>query len=181
MTDCKVELRVAASALVVEGPEAFVTSTLESWRDFFAGAQPLAEDAAAAGGDRKIHQSGGTSASARGGGSQQYENVFDYADGKLKIIAHVPGNNKAELTRNTALIYLYGRLLGGIESTPSDEIRQACMDQGCYDQANFAQYMKGLKSRVVMNTKPGGGYDVKLTAPGRKDAKELVERLNEQA
>ena len=35
-----------------------------------------------------------------------------------------------------------------------------------------------LKSRIVMNVKHGGGYDVKLTAPGRKEAKELVEQLN---
>jgi hypothetical protein len=178
MTNCKVELRVGGSALVAEGPEAFVTSTLENWRSFFEGTQPLE---AAVGSTAATQQTNGTAATANGGGSQKYENVFDYADGKLKIICHVPGNNKAELTRSTALIYLYGRLIGGVEPTPSEEIRQACMDQGCYDPANFAQYLKGLKSRVVMNTKSGGGYDVKLTAPGRKDAKELVEKLNEQA
>ena len=177
MTDCKVELRAGTSALIVEGSETFVTSTLEKWRTFFEGAQPAASVKTSATGPT-AHSNGGA-AGATGGGGQQYENVFDYADGKLKIIAHVPGSNKAELTRNTALIYLYGSLIAGIEPTPSEELRQACVDQGCYDQANFAQYLKGLKSRIVMNTKPGGGYDVKLTAPGRKDAKELVEKLNE--
>ena len=180
MTDCKVELRVGASTLIVEGSEMFVTSTVESWRTFFEGTQPLGKSIEAVAAEQGA-QSGGSADGAIGGGSQQFENVFDYADGKLKIIAPVPGNNKAELTRNTALIYLYGRLIGGVEPAPSEEIRQACMDQGCYDQANFAQYLKGLKSRVVMNTKPGGGYDVKLTAPGRKDAKELVEKLNESS
>jgi hypothetical protein len=181
MTGCKVELRVGGSSLIAEGPEAFVTSTLESWRSFFQDVQPSPGNAGGQRGQGKtLEQPAGAEVTPNGGDGQKYENVFDYADGKLKIICHVPGNNKAELTRNTALLYLYGKLVGGVEPTPSEEIRQACVDQGCYDPANFAQYLKGLKSRVVMNTKPGGGYDVKLTAPGRKDAKELVEKLNEQ-
>jgi hypothetical protein len=178
MADCKVELHVGTTSIAVEGPEAFVTSTVESWRPLFAGSASDNRPVLVRGSD------------AEGGvhlrtipdkviGYQKFENVYDSADGRLKIICNVPGTNKAEKTRNTALIYLYGRFLGGVEAVQSEEIRQACLDQGCYDPANFAQYLKSLKSRVVMNTKPGGGYDVKLTAPGRKDAKELVERLDE--
>jgi hypothetical protein len=179
MADCKIELRVGASALLVEGSESFVSTTLESWRPFFEGVQPQPSVGTA---DILLGTEATKAPSAAAAVvANQYENVFDYADGKLKIIAQIPGSTKAELTRNTSLIYLYGKLLSGIEPTPSEELRQACTDQGCYDPANFAQYLKGLKSRVVMNTKPGGGYDVKLTAPGRKDAKELVEKLNEQA
>jgi hypothetical protein len=76
---------------------------------------------------------------------------------------------------------LFGHYLRGDEQIPSETIRDACADQGCFDQANFAQYLKSLKEKVAMNTKPGGGYDVKLTAPGRKAARELVELLDRES
>ena len=61
---------------------------------------------------------------------------------------------------------------------PSELIRDACTEHGCFDSANFAQHLKALKEKLVMNTKAGGSFDVKLTAPGRKAAKEFVEGLN---
>ena len=176
MDSCKVNLQIGVNHLIVEGPEAFVATILESWGPKLTAnvsAQPLGPGPSA--------QSSPDSPSLKHGSLSQYENVFDSADGKMKIICHVPGSNNAATTRNAALIYLYGKLLEGVESVPSEEIRQTCVDQGCYDSTNFAQYLKGLKSSIVMNTKPGGGYDVKLTAPGRKAAKELVESLNNGA
>jgi hypothetical protein len=176
--DSRVEIVIGRARLLVEGQESFVAATLNEWGPKIASAKaPSASDTdevsnAPPSDSWQNHKQKGLS---------QYENVFDSADGKMKIIAHVPGGNKAVITRNTALIYLFGRLLEGVESVPSEEVRQACVDQGCYDPTNFAQYLKGLKSAVVMNTKPGGGYDVRLTAPGRKAARELVESLNGEA
>lgn len=182
MSNCKVELRTEAVSLCLEGSEAFVTSTLESWKDLFSSAKSQVGNGVLFADQEQgpiRAKNGGDQVLVNGDGHLQFENVYDSADGKLKIIAAVPGTNKAESTRNTALIYLFGKYLNGIETVPSEEIRQACIDQGCYDSSNFALYMKGLKSRVVMNTKPGGGYDVKLTAPGRKDARDLVKGLNQ--
>lgn len=178
MDSCRVEMVLGAGRLLVEGPESFVSATLSEWGPKIAiGSSGLVSDSEQL---PNSHAPEGSAAHKQKALSQ-YENVFDSADGKLKIIGHVPGGNKAALTRNTALIYLFGRLLEGTESVPSEEIRQACVDQGCYDPTNFAQYLKGLKTAVVMNTKPGGGYDVKLTAPGRKASRELVESLNGEA
>jgi len=175
MDSCKVELQIGVSRLVVEGAETFVASTLEKWGPKLAASAPAQPTSLAP----TAHVAPDGNPKSQGGLSE-FENVFDSADGKLKIICHVPGSNKAVVTRNTALIYLYGKFLEGVESVPSEEIRQTCVDQGCYDSTNFAQYLKGLKSYVVMNTKHGGGYDVKLTAPGRKAARELVESLNSE-
>lgn len=183
MDNAKIEIRNGSMSLSAEGSEPFVRDALSFWEKMLkAPAMPVAKSG-------EIEDKGSSPATtveannksiSRGipSGIAQYENVYDSVDDKLKIIAHVPGKNKAEQTRSVALIVMYGHLLQGMEQVPSDAIRQACVDQGCYDQANFAQYLKSLKSRVVMNTKAGGGYDVKLTAPGRKDAKELVQSLN---
>ena len=174
MDNFKVDVRVAERGLTVEGTADFVNATLESWKDFLIDV-------------KNVNSSVSSEASAKYAapepskqavnGHTQFDNVFDSADDKLKIIATIPGKNKAELTRNTALVLLYGKLLDGSESIPSELIREACSYQGCYDSNNFAQYVKALKNRVVMNTKQGGGYDIKLTAPGRKEALELVEKL----
>lgn len=172
----KISLQVGVVSLSAEGSEAFVREMLAVWNDLVqtspANTKPTAT--ATPQGDQVGKDTGTASVT----GIVKFGNVFDSVDGRLKIIADIPGKSNAEKTRNIALLLLYGHLLLGTEQVASEAIRQACVDQGCYDSTNFASYLKGLKSRVVMNTKSGGGYDVKLTAPGRKDAKELVEALN---
>lgn len=183
MEPSKIAIQQGPLSLSAEGSEDFVRDALDFWKEFLAGSgqspeiiepQPVHNAEA----PRTSQEAHSPAAPARNGSVNAYENVYDTVDDKLKIIAHVPGSNKAEQSRNVALVLLYGYLLRGEEQTPSEAIRQACVDQGCFDSPNFAQHLKGLKSRVVMNTKPGGGYDVKLTAPGRRDAKDLVESLN---
>lgn len=176
MESSKIAIQNGPLSLSAEGSEALVRDALQFWEKFLGGSAPSTASTPIKQPDPIdiVVQKPSDTAN----GPSKFENVFDTVDDKLKIIAHVPGKTKAEQSRNVALVVLYGQLLLGVEQVPSDTIRQACVDQGCYDSTNFAQYLKGLKSRVVMNTKTGGGYDVKLTAPGRKDAKELIELLN---
>ncbi len=107
-----------------------------------------------------------------------YENVFDTHDGRLKIIQNMPGGSKAEKTRNTALTLLFGEYLTGNELITAEQLKSSCIDQGCYDPSNFASHLKSLKEKVVLNPKPGGDYTIKLTAPGRRTAKDLVTEFN---
>jgi hypothetical protein len=176
----KISIQLGAMSLSAEGSEAFVRDAIQLWDRLSASAPTEhrtpagAHTADDAGGSMITNRAPGGASSA----AAEYENVFDRVDGKLKVIAHVPGSTKADKTRNVALVVLYGHYLNGEEQIPSELIRETCSDQGCFDPTNFAQYLKGLKEKVAMNTKPGGGYDVKLTAPGRKAARELVETLD---
>lgn len=174
----KIAIQLGARSLSAEGSEAFVREAIALWDRLEAAPADLPGPAA-----REF--STGDMASARSArpkaGTSEFENVFDEVDGRLKLIAHIPGNSKADKTRNVALAILFGHYLRGEEQVPSEVIRDTCADQGCFDQANFAQSLRGLKEKVAMNTKAGGGYDVKLTAPGRKAAKELVETLNQES
>jgi hypothetical protein len=165
----KVTLQRGTTVISVEGEDAFVEKTLSSWKHLLDAPQAAASPAPS---------QDSASTKPAGSGISQYENVFDTVDGKIKLIHAMPGSNKADKTRNTALSLLYGHYVEGSEQVPSELIREACVDQGCFDQGNFASNLKGLKEKIAMNTKAGGGYDVKLTAPGRKAAKELVESLN---
>lgn len=175
MTDVKLTIQFGSAHFSAEGPEAFVTKMLEQWQQITPkGADKLsnAEQSAKGASSSQADSSSGVG---------KYENVYDYVDGKVKIIAHINGANKAEKTRATALVLMFANYLNGQEVTSADAIREACSDQGCFDSSNFAAHLKALKEKVAMNPKPGGGYDVKLTAPGRKAAQNLVETLNHAA
>lgn len=181
MTESYMALSIGTNTFEVSGSEQFVQKMFDQY------AKPWVENATTFPGSGED----GTGSSARASlprpadksaGSSNvtdYENVFDFADDELKVICDVGGSNNAEKTRRTALTYLFGQSLLGETIVQSEQIRAACSDQGCYDSANFAQYLKSLKNKVVMNTKAGGGYAVKLTAPGRNEAKTLVAELNE--
>lgn len=172
MSDVKLAMQFGHSQFNAEGPPDFVNKMLERWTELAADqkfSEPVVNK------PTPSHASDTTSAHAQ---TSQYENVYDEVDGSLKIIANIPGANKAARARGVTLVLLYGKFLHGETTATADSIRDACIDQGCYDSSNFAHHLKGLKDRVAMNTKPGGGYDVKLTAPGRKAAQELVEHLN---
>lgn len=170
----KLSFQIGSAQFAAEGAEAFIWKALSEWKALIEKPE-LAQSAVQS---AQTHIPQGSKAQGAQAGLTQYENVFDEADGLLKIIAHINGKNNADRTRDVALVLLYGHYIRGQDTVAADAIRQACQDQGCLDSSNFAAHLKGLKEKVVMNTKQGGGYDVKLTAPGRKAAKELVESIN---
>lgn len=176
MTASKIMMQFGSAQFSAEGAEAFINKMFERWSEMLNGtAGTLATSVLSS---QKESTVGSNGASQK---LEYFENVFDEIDGKLKIIAHMPGSNKAEKTRNTALAALFGNHMRGQQTTSADDIREHCQDQGCFDSSNFASHLKGLKDKIAMNTKSGGGYDVKLTAPGRKAAQTLVENLNNEA
>ncbi|HET6523456.1 hypothetical protein [Sphingopyxis sp.] len=175
MNQAKISIQHGATSLSAEGSETFVKEAMHLWDKLieqpapaFVHPQSSAQPEVAATTAPK---------SASSAGLLEFDNVFDTADEKIKIIAAINGKSKAEQTRNVALLTLFAHYVDGKEVIPSELIRNACVDQGCYDSTNFAGYLKSLKSFVVMNTKSGGQYDIKLTAPGRKRARELAEEL----
>lgn len=178
MTDCQLEVHVGTHSFKVSGSEAFVKEMFEEHAKPWFEATPTLNAV-----EILTHLSDSTTKASPQSdevrnGVSAYENVYDFADDQLKIICDVGGSNNAEKTRRTALAYLFGQSLLGETTIQSEQLRAACTDQGCYDSTNFAQYLKGLKNKVVMNTKAGGGYAVKLTAPGRVEAKKLADELN---
>lgn len=176
METAKINLQRGNILLSAEGSESFVRDAIAMWDTVLVKGQPVYEPDQPT--DIKPEgREGDTKKREAPSGLSQYDHVFDSVDDTLKIIAHIPGKNKAEKTRQVALLTLFGNHLLGNEHVPSDVIRTACIDQGCYDNTNFAGYLRGLKQQIVMNTKAGGQYDVKLTAPGRKSSRELADQL----
>lgn len=176
----KIHLECAGNVVAAEGEIKFVKEFVDEWKHLLdatgkaSGPNPAQQDSLSAK-QAATNPKGGQSP------DEAYENVFALHNDKLKVIADLPSSSKAETTRVASQALLYGEYLRGNESVSAESIKAVCLDHGCYDSKNFASHLKSLKSKVVMDPKPGGDYSVKLTAPGRKAAHELVSQLNENA
>lgn len=141
MESSKIAIQNGSLSLSAEGSEAFVRDALQFWEKLLGSSAPSTASIPIE--EQEPNNINAQKPNDTANGPSKFENVFDKVDDKLKIIAHIPGKTKAEQSRNVALVVLYGHLLLGVELVPSDTIRQACVDQGCYDSTNFAQYLKG--------------------------------------
>lgn len=103
-----------------------------------------------------------------------HPNFFSEINGKLKIVAELPGNTtKAKMT-NAAILYCYGSKLLGDEQVPYKAIRTVCEEHGVLDSANFSKIFND-KTLFISDGVKGGNKDVKLTFQGEKKAKELMD------
>jgi len=102
-----------------------------------------------------------------------YPSVFSEINGKLKIVAEIPGATKRLQMTNAALLYCYGAALMGDEQVTSKVIREICEEHGCIDSPNFAKIFDD-KTVFLSDGVKGGTKQIKLTFQGRKKAKELL-------
>ncbi len=107
-----------------------------------------------------------------------FGSVYDVTEGKIRIIASVPGNNQAAKAKNLCLLFLFAKLKMGHEIVPNEEVRAVCKDHAVYDPTNFASQMKGQKKLVIVSgTKGSPNFTLKLTVPGKRAAEELARSL----
>ncbi|WP_120078180.1 hypothetical protein [Aurantiacibacter odishensis] len=109
---------------------------------------------------------------------EEFGSVFDVTEGKVSVIADLPGNTQASKAKSLCLLYLFAKLKLGEEIVPNEEIREACKSHGVYDQTNFATQMKSQKKLVIVSGGKGSpNFTLKLTVPGRKAAQDLAKEL----
>lgn len=177
----KAKFRYSAQdgVLELEGSEEFVSKHFESLTDIVrvmarhlaveqksepvvtTGDQPLSLGAEAALDNATIES------------ISSYPNVYSEINGKLKIVAEIPGSSKKLQMTNAAILYCYGAALMGDEQVTSKEIRETCEEHGCIDSPNFAKIFDD-KTVFLSDGVKGGTKQIKLTFQGRKKAKELL-------
>lgn len=107
------------------------------------------------------------------GGISDFPEFFSEINGKLKIVADLPGSNgKAKMT-NAAILFCYGSKLLGDEQVATKDIRTVIEEHGCLDGTNFSKIFVD-KTIFISDGVKGGNKDVKLTFQGEKKAKELL-------
>jgi len=170
--------------LELEGSEEFVSKHFESLTDLIriisrhvvvekkqetqaapSSVQPSSTD--------KAVEEQATVQQSSSGGISDFPAYFSEINGKLKIVAEIPGSNgKAKMT-NAAILYCYGSKLLGDEQVSSKDIRTVCEDHGCLDAPNFSKVFND-KTIFISDGVKGGNKDVKLTFQGENKAKELL-------
>ncbi len=97
---------------------------------------------------------------------------IDKETGEIQILKNIPGKNKANKSRNVALILLYAKndVING------SDIKKHCVEQACYDQANFASWFK-KKDGCFIRQGNGQSWTLRLTIPGKEEAVALLESM----
>lgn len=106
--------------------------------------------------------------------ADEIEQVFAFEEGKVNIIADLPGKGKRE---NAIAIYtlmgLGTYLHTGERKFADDLAREACALHNAYDTPNHSKTMKELKSELTGDKAAGWT----ITSPGLKRAATIVKQL----
>ena len=104
-------------------------------------------------------------------------------NGRIVILGRV-GKAKKELQRNYALVYLYVKEIAlGTRTVDTEELRTLCVDQGCYDVANFtSNFGKDVDAGLLraQSEKGGRARRYMLTQTGVKEAAKLLREMVKQ-
>lgn len=174
----RIALSIRGNTFEISGPEAFVSTQAEVFRD--AIIEALAKSAIT------VEQEPDTDAEILPAaphheptGNQSYTRVLHIEADKVSILKSVPGTTQSKKAVGTAVIYLWAKREAGIDSVPFSELRELCRIQGCLDAANFASHMKSAKSWIIIDgTKGSSAQTCKLTIPGVEHAESLLKQLN---
>lgn len=178
-----IEIDASRGLVRATGDKDFVISVLDRYDSLMTTKAPPAPDGAAT-----VHTpiptgSQNTAAALLNTSSlDEFGSVFDVTDGKISVIATVPGSTQAAKAKNLCLLFLFAKLKIGHEIVPNEEIRELCKDHAAYDPTNFASQMKSQKKLVIASGAKGSpNFTLKLTVPGKKASEELARTLEADA
>ena len=176
------------SSLSATGSEEFVTAFFERYLDkVLSRSRPTSrqppdpQQAQAA-----LHESGTTASEHLANAAQpedanNFGNVFDIHEGEVSILATLPGSGKASKTKSLVLLYLLAKEKMGEKGANSDDIKAQAQHHACYDGSNFSKHLKGQPQLVIVSGEKGSSnMSLRLTHPGRKEAEELAEELQNE-
>ena len=105
------------------------------------------------------------------------EKLFDFGSKPFTFHAYqILGANNAEKTRNVALyVAAKSYLANGTWVADWKEVKAQCVDQNCYDVANFASHLKSGKGSIFKTVEVG--QNIELASPGITSAETLIKAL----
>lgn len=106
----------------------------------------------------------------------KYADLYQFADGKIKILKNLPGVTMAHKTFNVALLVGHAFSLLGEPQAPIGAVRAVCKDHGCHDTNNFSSTIKRGKKLFTHD----GWSQISLTEQGMVQAVALADRLLEE-
>jgi hypothetical protein len=181
MDDSSASIRISVHGISIEitGSEEFVSEQIEAYQDLF---HEKLKTASATQSGPSLSEAEEPKTKRRDEDENRidsYKNIYALDDGEVRLLLNeIPGSSYSEQTTNAALLYLFGKNLSGSEQDEfdTDEIRDLCKQYGCLDEANFMRHLKSDKRAFIVKGS-GQSHTIKLTHPGRQDAKELIREI----
>lgn len=108
---------------------------------------------------------------------EKLEALFDFNVDPFSLHAvTIPGKNNADKTRSVALLAAARSYLAtGTWSADWQEVKALCVDQNCYDLANYSVTLKKGAGSWFKNVEPG--KPIELSSAGIKEAEKLLTTL----
>jgi len=179
-SNAKISLSIREGKLEIEGPVDFVSKQIASFEELIRQALSEASKHLGDTGDREgEHKKAPEGEKKRDKGIPKHDNVLEVTEGKVKILCDIPGQSNKEKSINVALLCLFGSDTEGIEEVGFDAVREICRSHSCLDAANFSSHLNSAKQLLICSGS-GKKQTVKLSVPGKRRAKALVEELNAQ-
>ena len=191
--NAKIRISLKDGEFELSGSELFVSQQIASFRELIVESlqkQNFELKAPEPNGDSQIKIIGAPSASTQSNGigntnsvggqvvATHFPRVFHVENGEVKLIKRAPGNNNAQKSVATAVLYVWAKQSLGNADVTYPELRAVCKDQGCLDESNFSAHIKGAKEYIVVEGS-GKFQKVKLTLPGKEHALAIIESLNQ--
>jgi hypothetical protein len=174
----KVNISLGDCTLEFSGSEGFVQKQIDEFKELIHGKLKLAKDGTIKN-KPPVEQKDKVDGTTQDSSFDAYPNVIHYDDNEKTVnILNVCGNNNVEKTKNLAFIYLWANEKFDKNPAPTKEIQSQCLTHGCFDATNFSTILKKIDKKHVILTGKGKSQTIKLTAPGRKYAEELIKSLN---
>jgi hypothetical protein len=110
---------------------------------------------------------------------EKLEALFDFNVDPFGLHAiTVSGKNNADKTRSVALLAAARSYLAtGAWSADWQEVKSLCVDQNCYDLANYSMNLKKGAGTLFKSVEPG--KPIELSSAGIKEAEKLLKGLVE--
>lgn len=111
---------------------------------------------------------------------EKLEALFDFSVDPFGLHAvTVPGKNNSDKTRSVALLAAARSYLAtGAWSGDWQEVKSLCVDQSCYDLANYSIILKKGAGTLFKSVEPG--KPIELSSAGIKEAEKLLKTLAEE-
>ena len=172
----RIALTFRGNTFEISGPEAFVTAQAEAFREaiissLYSGADFQADDVTPGAEPPAAphHEPSGT--------QPRYPNALHIDGDKVQILKGISGTTNTKKAVGTTIVYLWAKRETGVDSVPFSELREACKQHGCLDEANFSSTMKHAREWIVVEGERGS-QTCKLTVPGVEKAEELLKQLD---
>lgn len=170
-----VRLSVGNVTIEVSGSEDFVESQLDQYEHFLQDAESAEAQV-----EEYSNQTPSTAKENLQDGPDEYSDIFGVSeDGEVSFrFYELPGNGYKESQINCAILYLYALSTANKDpKVDTDVIRKICDEYREID-SNFLSNLRDEKKALDVEGE-GKSHTVRLTPPGHKKAKQIIDTYRE--